>query len=477
LKRRAGRAERKLPDRRPSPIKLFSQSPFSLTCSSAATFSRSVIASISPTLTGAEEETQAKRKKERERERAPPKEHDDEHTEHERDRTKESVSEKTSSKENGNNSLFSSLSLSLLFFRKPSLDPFAGGSAQGDGFHRPMRGLTGTSLPSTSAASTMPPPAWAPSRSRLRAFTTTQQHWRRSSTVTMSLSSSSSSSSGGNSQPSPHNSGGSSGHGVSGSGGGRRKKRPGEMGKKREIEEEGVKNLSSLIFHFFFFLNPSLFTPSEISTSSSSFLSLSLTARRRCTPPPTSLSSPNQQNTPPRPLRGPRRDPAPALPGPARPAPGHAQRRPHRDRREGLRRPAVGPQVSAREGAVRPGGAGGRGRVAREVPRGPVSQPARGEVKEGRGPKVKYQRAEVFDSLEASESAASAAAAASGSTRTASPPPPGGSGRHDRERERTEWQGEIGRRERPTSFFLFFVFLVFDFFFKSWRKRQGKEKS
>jgi hypothetical protein len=90
---------------------------------------------------------------------------------------------------------------------------------------------------------------------------------------------------------------------------------------------------------------------------------------------------------------------------------------------------------------------------------------------------VKYQRAEVFDSLEASESAASAAAAASGSTRRASPPPPGGSGRHDRERERTEWQGEIGRRERPTSFFLFFVFLVFDFFFKSWRKRQGKEKS
>jgi len=277
LKRRAGRAERKLPDRRPSPIKLFSQSPFSLTCSSAATFSRSVIASISPTLTGAEEETQAKRKKERERERAPPKEHDDEHTEHERDRTKESVNEKTSSKENRNNSLFSSLSLSLLFFRKPSLDPFAGGSAQGDGFHRPMRGLTGTSLPSTSAASTMPPPAWAPSRSRLRAFTTTQQHWRRSSTVTMSLSSSSSSSSGGNSQPSPHNGGGSSGHGVSGSGGGRRKKRPGEMGKKREIEEEGVKNLSSLIFHFFFFLNPSLHSFGNLNLFF--FFSLSLTHR------------------------------------------------------------------------------------------------------------------------------------------------------------------------------------------------------
>ena len=54
-----------------------------------------------------------------------------------------------------------------------------------------------------------------------------------------------------------------------------------------------------------------------------------------------------------RPLRSPRRDPAPALPGPPRPPSGHPQRGPHRDRREGLRRKAAGAAVPAREGEVR----------------------------------------------------------------------------------------------------------------------------
>lgn len=79
-------------------------------------------------------------------------------------------------------------------------------------------------------------------------------------------------------------------------------------------------------------------------------------------------------------LRGPRLHPSPALPRLPLPPTGYPQRRPHRDRRQGLRRPEARAALQARAREVRACGAGARGRVAGEVFGRPVSERARGEV-------------------------------------------------------------------------------------------------